>query len=615
MSFSLVKPLCCLLILSNFLLLCPSVDPIGIRVLAPSLIIKTSSSTEIGNTRVADRNNPLISLGGNFFWGDEIFQSEVIKSLNYSFRSSKNNLHSLVTSIIRWLYEILLRFRKYLRLFPGFNKIFFWIRCNTGQPACLDDVNIFVYETADRWLNSYINYLRILRAMGFIENEDNVRMILDILKDEKIISVNKFCDLLVKNTNAIDSEYKRRILQKEAYVIICKMILKNVSYDFSSFDLFDPFVKSKANCLSMALIVEAITSRFVYFVSSVLVDNIKFGNVDHVVNLVCFGDGRFYVSDLTLGEIDSHHYKEFLAYVKSPDGMWQLEKINMENGFNYKPRVSIVATPVQVLLNCMRISVLFDTGRSVEAFSCFYEAVALFPDCFKLYYTVGLYCENKKNYLLAIEKYNKALECCCDSARVYIKLRRGITYYKCGAYEQAIQDLSYVIERDNSVEQAYQIRGLSQLMLDDKHKEEALSDMNMAIKMNPNSPENLSNRALVYNAMSRFDAALSDCNLVIKLDPNFRGAYINRAHTLMGLGDYEGAVKDFSIAFGLYDVTAKPAYLYLYRAKAEILLGFEKARKDLSMVEKILPQAKVILEKISSMESLIKSNLSISKCQ
>lgn len=92
----------------------------------------------------------------------------------------------------------------------------------------------------------------------------------------------------------------------------------------------------------------------------------------------------------------------------------------------------------------------------------------------------------------------------------------------------------------------YFYRGTAYLQKGDLDR--AFSDLNQAIKLQPNFAEAYGNRLLIYLAKGEYDHALADANQLLKLKPDFAIGYNDRGLIYVNKGNYNQAISDFTLA-------------------------------------------------------------------
>ena len=72
--------------------------------------------------------------------------------------------------------------------------------------------------------------------------------------------------------------------------------------------------------------------------------------------------------------------------------------------------------------------------------------------------------------------------------------------------------------------------------------EEAIADLNEAIRLDPNNAVAWNNRGFSKNKLGDYQGAIADLDEAIRLDPNYAVAWNNRGFSKRKLGDYAGAI-------------------------------------------------------------------------
>ena len=74
--------------------------------------------------------------------------------------------------------------------------------------------------------------------------------------------------------------------------------------------------------------------------------------------------------------------------------------------------------------------------------------------------------------------------------------------------------------------------------------DEAISDYNKAIEIDPKYAKAYNNRGWVYHREGLYDKAISDYNKAIVINPRYAQAYVNRGVAYYRKGDNENACSD-----------------------------------------------------------------------
>lgn len=183
------------------------------------------------------------------------------------------------------------------------------------------------------------------------------------------------------------------------------------------------------------------------------------------------------------------------------------------------------------------------------------------------------------------------------------KLKSAFKKIKGGFFENALEILNDILEKDNENYEAYLYRAKVKRELHDSRGaledynsaariypdraevynnrsklfylmcfyEKALEDIKRADELYPDCPLILFNRGIIESKLHLFREALLSFGLSIKLDPSFVHAYLKRGLLKEKLGDFYGAYGDYTSVIKL---NKKCVYAYYYRGR--LLLNFIK---------------------------------------
>jgi tetratricopeptide (TPR) repeat protein len=121
-----------------------------------------------------------------------------------------------------------------------------------------------------------------------------------------------------------------------------------------------------------------------------------------------------------------------------------------------------------------------------------------------------------------------------------------------------------------------------------KQFEQALSDFDAAVRLNPKSSVALANRAAAFQETRQYDRAIADATESLKLDDRNARTYWVRGAAMVGLNDFDRGIADFTRSINL-DPKFAPAYSWraiAWKAKGDD----DRALYDADQVVKLLPK-------------------------
>ena len=126
--------------------------------------------------------------------------------------------------------------------------------------------------------------------------------------------------------------------------------------------------------------------------------------------------------------------------------------------------------------------------------------------------------------------------------------------------DQAIAACTRIIERadDNPEHRADALSARGQAYRLKRQYDQALADLNEAIRLKPDSVNALYRRGNVYRDMRDYDRAIADFDQVLRLRPNFAAGFLNRGYVWEAKGDRERAKADYQAALAIGAAPAEP---------------------------------------------------------
>ena len=162
---------------------------------------------------------------------------------------------------------------------------------------------------------------------------------------------------------------------------------------------------------------------------------------------------------------------------------------------------------------------------------------------------------------------------------------RGITFTKLQLYDEALRDLNEAIRLAPDRTSGYTNRAIAYVGL--ANYEAAIHDYCTAIEINPDDGTIYLNRGFTLEKLSRFDAAIRDYDKAIAINPADAQAYSNRGVVYEELQRREAAVRDFDRAIEI-DVDYAKAY-YNRGVTYERLQRYDEALRDYSRAIELNP--------------------------
>ena len=153
-------------------------------------------------------------------------------------------------------------------------------------------------------------------------------------------------------------------------------------------------------------------------------------------------------------------------------------------------------------------------------------------------------------------------------------------------WDEAIALLTEPISQETDLDKKstlYEIRGV--VYFESRRYNQAVSDFNEAIRLNPENSHVYYNRGNAYSSKGQYDEAIADYNEAIRLDPENNQVYNNRGNAYLAKGDFDKAIDDYSKAIenGFSDV-----FVYTNRGTAHLLKDqYDEAIADYNEAERL----------------------------
>ena len=160
----------------------------------------------------------------------------------------------------------------------------------------------------------------------------------------------------------------------------------------------------------------------------------------------------------------------------------------------------------------------------------------------------------------------------------------GMRLIQAGMWQEAEQKLRQAIESDPDFADAYNVRGVVRINLN--NYEGALTDLDTAITLAPNYDAAFTNRGTIWVAKGDYEKAKRDFDTALQLNPQSINALYNRGNAHVKLGKaYHLALADYQTVLAL-DPQHKDARNNLKLTKQAISQS-ENNRLDLDELERL----------------------------
>ena len=187
---------------------------------------------------------------------------------------------------------------------------------------------------------------------------------------------------------------------------------------------------------------------------------------------------------------------------------------------------------------------------------------------------------NEKVFVLSeLKKYSEAIAICTDLIRTkpdaYAYKSRGSAKYALGNKQEAISDYDLAIEINPQFADAYKSRGLAKYALG--NNQGSISDLDRAIAINPQDAYAYNVRGIAKYALGNKQEAIGDYDKAIALDSKYAVAYNNRGIAKYDLDNKQEAIGDYDKAIA---INPQDADAYKSRGLAKYALGNKQGAID-----------------------------------
>ncbi|BAY42093.1 TPR repeat-containing protein (plasmid) [Nostoc sp. NIES-2111] len=223
---------------------------------------------------------------------------------------------------------------------------------------------------------------------------------------------------------------------------------------------------------------------------------------------------------------------------------------------------------------------------------CFEKALTLNPNFAEVHNAIGLVQFGIGKYEGAIEMFENAIALNPNFAEAYNN--RGLSRLKIchkSEFPKVVEDYNQAIALNPNLLEAYQNRA-------DIYKnyigdfDAAMQDYQKIISLEPNRVEPYVNIAHIDFISGRLEEALTQLEKALSINPDCPEAYCGRGTVRFHLDDKEGAKKDLFLAFDLYEAQGNIVYCVFTRSLIMNLFKDYEVYKDLFGVESRIGEKK-----------------------
>ncbi len=170
------------------------------------------------------------------------------------------------------------------------------------------------------------------------------------------------------------------------------------------------------------------------------------------------------------------------------------------------------------------------------------------PFIYDAYEVRGVARQNLGKVDEAIEDYNQVLEALPENKQILFN--KALAEEEIKDYDSAEKSFEQLLSAHPGYDNGYM--GRAKLRLSQGDTIQALADINKTLELNKNATNAYVMRAdIAIKSSKDYEQALADMDEAIKLEPRYAGFFINRAYLRYNLDDYFGAMSDYDYAIQL----------------------------------------------------------------
>lgn len=265
-------------------------------------------------------------------------------------------------------------------------------------------------------------------------------------------------------------------------------------------------------------------------------------NTDRVMNI---GRNALYFEDYVLSVQYFNQVIKVKPYLAEPYFYRAIAKLSLEDykGAEEDCDYAIERNPFIVDAYQVRGIARQNRGNLRGAIEDYTEGLKLSPEDKTQLINKAIAQTQLKEYDEAEKSYNQLIEKHPSYYNSY--LSRSQLYLAMGDTVRALQDIDKSISLDKHLPNAYAQRAYVTMQFHERY-DEALVDIEEAIKLSPQSATFYIARAIINYYLNDFRGSMADYGRVLELDPSNKIAYYNRGLLRTQVGERNGAISDFS---------------------------------------------------------------------
>ena len=270
-------------------------------------------------------------------------------------------------------------------------------------------------------------------------------------------------------------------------------------------------------------------------------------NTDQVMRI---GRNALYFEDYMLSIQYFNQVIQAKPYLAQPYFYRAIAKLSLEDYIGAEEDASIAIEHNPFITDAYEVRGVArqNLGRYKDAISDYEKALSMLPENRGIMFNKALAQEEIKDYDNAEKSFDELLQAHPGFDNGYIgraqlRLAKGDTI-------NAISDIDKAIDLNKNATNAYVLRADIAIKTE-KNYQQALDDMNEAIKLQPHYAGFFINRAFLRYRLDDYFGAMADYDYAIQLDPFNEVALFNRGLLRAEVHDNNKAIEDFSKVLSL----------------------------------------------------------------